>query len=546
MPNLIITSGALAGQVFSFSDNAVIGRGQLCDVRLNDPTVSRQHALLRRNGDAYELHDQNSANGTVLHGRRISQVAVLHDGDDLRFGDVKATYRRSMQDEVPPTADEPDPTAHARVAARTGPHSHRAPTTPISSGLSDLLSRLKLFTELGRATSRQQELREQLEQALDAIMQAFPKAGRGAVYRYNSASQHLSILAQRVHADDKIDPFAKVEVFLREALRREQGLNVLDDAQRQSLTSRFDAVPLPAALLGLPLRFGRELLGMFYLESVQHADAWRTADQELFLAVAGQIAWMVAAHQVRSPDRAIEAHDLALARRIQQRLLPQSPPVWRGYRIADSYAAARVIGGDYYDFIRFADGREGIVIADVSGKAVSGALYMARLSVQVGAFAQQLSGPQELLTALNHKLAQELEPGMFVTMLALAIEPGSGALEIANAGHPAPLKRSARGSVSDLGSEGALPLGAVSDTTFQQQTAVMEPGSCLLLYTDGLDEAHNAEKQLFGKQRIVETMAASGTGAQDALNALLAELAHFTNGEPQSDDLTLITIARDR
>src|SRR5262249_38394501 len=160
-----------------------------------------------------------------------------------------------------------------------------------------------------------------------------------------------------------------------------------------------------------------------------------------------------------SPERAIEAHDLALARRIQQHFLPQSAPKIPGYRIADSYAAARVIGGDYYDFFQFRDGRHGIVIADVSGKAVSGALYMARLSVQVRVLARNLAGPEELLAGLNRKLNQELEPGMFVTMFAAAIEPQSGLLEFANAGHPVPLLRAPDGSIGELGEPGALPLG---------------------------------------------------------------------------------------
>src|SRR5258708_11827499 len=124
----------------------------------------------------------------------------------------------------------------------------------------------------------------------------------------------------------------------------------------------------------------------------------------------------------------MEAHDLALARRIQQHFLPQSPPNIPGYRIADSYAAARVIGGDYYDFFQYKDGRHGLVIADVSGKAVSGALYMARLSVQVRVLARNLAGPEELLAGLNRKLNQELEPGMFVTMFAAALDAPSGTL----------------------------------------------------------------------------------------------------------------------
>ena len=106
-------------------------------------------------------------------------------------------------------------------------------------------------------------------------------------------------------------------------------------------------------------------------------------------------------------------------------------------------------------------------------------------------------------------------------------------------------RRAADGNVSDLGAEGALPLGAMSDTMFQQYTVHLEPGACVLFYTDGLDEAHNAQKELFGKPRVVQTLSGHGRNAQSALDSLLEELARFTAGEPQSDDLTLLTLSRD-
>ena len=160
--------------------------------------------------------------------------------------------------------------------------------------------------------------------------------------------------------------------------------------------------------------------------------------------------------------------------------------------------------------------------------------------------ARHLAGPVELLAGLNRKLYQELEPGMFVTMLAAMLEPDTGTLEFACAGHPSPLLRAADGSISELSEPGALPLGAMADTPFHAHTVTLAPGSCVLFYTDGLDAAHNDKKELFGKERIVKTLSESSGGAQDALDALLADVARFSEGEPQSDDLTLITLSRDR
>jgi len=547
MPSLIVTSGVLAGQVFSFSDTAVIGRGQFSEVRLNDPTVSRRHALIQRHGAEYELRDQDSANGTQHRGRRIAEPVRIADGDELQFGEIKTVFRSaaSEQPSLPGTTRLDDKATRARNIVDPKLAVPAASTANESPGLRDLLARLKLFCEVGALARRPQDLRELLAHALGALLAAFPQTSRAAIFRGTPGAEHLAPLAQRTNTAPGPE-FAEREAFLLEALRLEYGLSITNADGREALMARLRASAVPAALLGMPLRLGDETLGVLYLESAYVEHAWRAADHELFIGIGGQLAWLIASAQTQSPERAIEAYDLALARRIQQHFLPQSPPTIPGYRMADSYAAARVIGGDYYDFFHFRDGRHGLVIADVSGKAVSGALYMARLSVQVRVLARNLAGPEELLSGLNRKLNQELEPGMFVTMFAAALEPQAGTLDFANAGHPVPLVRTPDGKVGELGEPGALPLGAMADSVFRQRTATLPVGSCVLFYTDGLDEAHNGENELFGKERVMQALADSGGGAQAALDALLTEMARFTEGEPQSDDLTLITLGRER
>ena len=545
MPSLIVTSGVLAGQVFSFSDMAVVGRGQFSEIRLNDPTVSRRHAHIRREGEKYELRDQDSANGTFYKTKRLKGPVAISDGDELQFGEVKTVFRAMTNElsSLPPLTLPSVSSTKSRGAF--DPEDAKKARNPQPPGLSEMLARLKLFCDIGAQARQKIDLRQQLSNILQFIHSAFPHLTRAAVYAPAGGTEHLAALAEWASESD-LELFTEVEGFLKEALRREQGLMVNDSAGRDAIATRLRANVMPAALAGIPLRLGDDVLGVLYLDSVFVESAWRTGDQELFVGIAGQLAWLLASAQGQSAERAVETHDLALARRIQQRFLPQSPPKLAGYRFADSYAAARVIGGDYYDFFNYRDGRQGFVIADVSGKAVSGALYMARLSVQVRAMARHLPGPVELLTGLNRKLYQELEPGMFVTMLAAAIEPESGTLSFANAGHPLPLMRMVDSSIVEIGEPGALPLGAMGDTVFGEIQATIAPGGCVLFYTDGLDEAHNPQKELFGKDRVIKTMIDGGNNAQAILDSLLAELARFTSGEPQSDDLTLLTLSREQ
>src|SRR5690242_14489371 len=143
MPSLIVTSGVLAGQVFSFSDAAVVGRGQFSDVRLNDPTVSRRHALIRRNSDHYELRDQDSANGTQYRGQRVAGAVPIHDGDELQFGEVKTVFRSAASAEpalpAPILPDGNSTRTHTVAAAQRAAES--------APGLRELLTRMKLLCE---------------------------------------------------------------------------------------------------------------------------------------------------------------------------------------------------------------------------------------------------------------------------------------------------------------------------------------------------------------------------------------------------------------
>jgi len=555
MPSLVVTSGTLTGQVFSFSDSAVIGRGQFSEVRLNDPTVSRRHALIRSVGTGYELTDQESANGTRYRGVRIAEPVLIHDGDELEFGEIKTVFHSAVTandeaSEAPArsetaTASQATMASHSADAVQLRASPPAGPPAPsVAPGLRELIARLKLFCDIGALARREEPMRDQLGRALEALLGAFPLTRCAAVFASDAASEYLAPIARRDRGEAQAD-LPHAEAFLREVVRQENGMAIVDEAARNALAQRLQVPALPAALLGVPLRIGSEVLGALYLDSADHAQAWRAADQELFLGVAGQLAWLIATQRGRSSERAIESHDLALARRIQQRFLPQSAPAIGGYQIAESYSAARVIGGDYFDFFNYRDGRAGIVIADVSGKSVSGALYMARLSVQVRALARHMSGPNELLAGLNRKLYQELEPGMFVTMLAAALEPEAGTLEFSCAGHPPPLLRAADGGVTELPTPGALPLGAMNDVQFAQHSVTLAPGSCVLLYTDGLDEAHNEKQELFGKERVIKALGRGGD-AQDILDSMLVDLARFTAGEAQSDDLTLIVMSRNK
>ncbi|HVF35116.1 MAG TPA: PP2C family protein-serine/threonine phosphatase, partial [Candidatus Saccharimonadia bacterium] len=198
---------------------------------------------------------------------------------------------------------------------------------------------------------------------------------------------------------------------------------------------------------------------------------------------------------------------------------------------------------DHFDYLELADGRWLVLVADVSGKAVSGALYMARLGPMLKQAAALAYDPADLLERINVLLYGELEAGMFVTMLAVALEPASARIEVASAGHPEPFKRGANGAVETLHVPRGPPLGAVPGATYAIGASVLEPGELLLLYTDGLDEAHDVRQAMFGAERIVATLARTPHAAA-VIEELLAQLGAFVGDAAQSDDLTLVVLER--
>ena len=244
-------------------------------------------------------------------------------------------------------------------------------------------------------------------------------------------------------------------------------------------------------------------------------------------------------------ERDILEHDLALARRLQRSFLPQTPPQVPGYGLAVEYSPAAEVGGDFYDFFPLASGRIGLAIGDVSGKGVSGALLMARLTSVLRAAAARSEHPASVLEELNDLVFAENDEGMFVTANFAVLDPESGRLEIANAGHLLPIVRHRDGRAGELKLQPGSALGVSRPLLAPAASWTMSPGDLMLFATDGLTEAANHQLQRFGNARIIETLRrlASDDPSQ-AINGLLTAARSFVGDHGFDDDLTLLCLTR--
>jgi serine phosphatase RsbU (regulator of sigma subunit) len=527
MPELVVAAGPLAGASFSFDCLVTIGRGELAEVRLDDVTVSRRHAQIRPNMGAWELVDLGSANGVLVNEARVGGVTRLANGDRIDIGQITLRFASARPAAATPTPVTPLPAVPADGAARV---------------FQDLLSRVRVFCDLGELGNDKLDAEALGRRALEIVLRGFPRLDRAALFLVAPVGHGLNLLAQAT-ADQRPMQVSAINLLAHEALRHANGLMLLDERERHQLTERLRMAPLYGATAAIPLRYNSEPIGALYVDSLKDGYALRASDREALVAIANLVACLLAPSREPKRDHEVERHDLALARRIQQRFLPQAPPSLSGYAIVDDYAAARVIGGDHYDFVALSDGRQALVVADVSGKAVSGALYMARLGMVLRQAATRTRRATELLEDMNGTLYAELEAGMFVTMLVMVLEPRTGAIELASAGHPAPLVRRKSGTVDEMAIRGGPPLGAMSEPRYEATRHQLESGDFVLLYTDGLDEAHSPAGALFGLDRVRAALTDALT-AQQAISALRESLAGFVGNEPQSDDLTLLAVQR--
>ena len=239
--------------------------------------------------------------------------------------------------------------------------------------------------------------------------------------------------------------------------------------------------------------------------------------------------------------------ELGTARSIQHALLPKDLPKLEGWKIAYRYQPAREVGGDFYDFLRLDDGRVGLVIGDVSGKGIAAALVMANTQSVLRAVARRGNvAPGRVLAEANEVLYAYIPSGTFVTCFYGVLDPENGQLVYANAGHDPPYSQRG-GDAQELRARG-MPLGLMPDMPYEEKEAVLAAGDDLLLYSDGLVEAHDTKGDMFGFPRLRRLIMAQSTGSgEELIDVLLAELTSFTGADAeQEDDITLVTLERSK
>jgi len=237
--------------------------------------------------------------------------------------------------------------------------------------------------------------------------------------------------------------------------------------------------------------------------------------------------------------------EIDIAADIQQRILPTDFPVSEGYQIAADMRPANVMGGDFYDVFPIGGGRTAIVVADVSGKGVPAAFYMAVARTLIRSVAIVAGGPADCLRQVNELLCGHHIPGMFVSVFYAVLHAGSNRVEYANGGHQLPFKgRRGLTPVPLAGGDGVV-LGILADQVYAESVTEMESGDFLYVFTDGVTEAFNADREAFSEERLAQCLNLDGEPeAEKILERVRSSVASFVAGADQHDDVTSLVVKR--
>jgi serine phosphatase RsbU (regulator of sigma subunit)/anti-sigma regulatory factor (Ser/Thr protein kinase) len=300
--------------------------------------------------------------------------------------------------------------------------------------------------------------------------------------------------------------------------------------------------------LAVPLVSQGELIGVLNLGPRLSEQDYSSDDRKLLDNLAAQAApalrvgQLVREQQAEAATRQRFEQELEVAKLIQQNFLPKQLPELSGWQVAAYYRPAREVGGDFYDVIPLPDGQVGFVVGDVTDKGVPAALVMAATRSVLRASAQRIVEPGAVLERVNEHLCPDMPEKMFVTCLYGVLEPETGRFRFANAGHDLPYVKTAHGS-EELRARG-MPLGLMPGMPYEEKETVLAPGDSLLLHSDGVVEAHDPEREMFGFPRLKQAVA-DYPGGGELIDRILADLHEHTGPDAeQEDDITMVTLAR--
>ena len=512
-----------------------LGRAIDCTIPIKDRYLSRRHAELIFEAGEWWLRDLGSVNGTNVNGTRVGASPIaLRTGDRITLGDSEIVFNgHEPQSQLIPTEDS----SHATNLALP----LETAFEPQRGGVGE---HERILASLAVEFIADRPLSELFDFILDRVMDIMQPSRAALALFGGDGKSFADVRLRRTDRGDSADLVIS-RTLLNEVVVERKLISYVEAssgcklAQAQSMIAQ----QIRAAVCA-PLVVGDAVLGVLYLDflasrTITEPDARLIAQISRFAAVKLETTRL----REEAIAKAKIDEELRAAWTIQRRLLPAELPSIGGYAFAGANKPCKTVSGDYYDVVVRPDGKIYFIIADVSGKGITAALVMSSLATAFDIFSRSAPTPAELMAQLNLTLAPRTSPTKFATVVAGLLDPETGRVDFTNAGHVPPLLISSTGTEQLSSTD--MVIGLFTTAKYRTQTVTLAPGDSLVLFTDGVTEAENADEAQLGLPPIADLLAPMhGTAAAELLATIETKVQEFICGAAAGDDVTMLAVTR--
>ncbi|MDR1291009.1 MAG: SpoIIE family protein phosphatase [Planctomycetaceae bacterium] len=540
------------------ADSVVIGRNKECHISLVHNGVSREHAKITVEQNSYFLEDLKSRNGTFVNGTQLTEKTPLHDGDVVRFCDAEFLF----------FVGEPSNAAREAAAVPVADLNMVKEMGDDESNTFEIKSKIQLLDKKPILTSANASIKLQamidigrnlgadvnhvLPQLVNNLLKIFLQADCAYILLNDDQTGRLELKAFQYRDPDNQESF-RISRTILEKVATSKAAILSDDVANDSRFEISDSIVNYniSSIMAAPIMDydNSEVLGVVQVDSRSARSRFTYEDLDLLVSVAYQVAVSyqnAKLHEIAINERILE-REMNIANTVQRGLLPLGRPDIEHYGFFDFYQPAKYLGGDYYDYILLPDGRLVFALGDVSGKGAAASLLMAKLSAEVrsGLIIEKTFG--DTIGRLNRVFSEPRWDNRFITFFFGVLNPKTNEIVFHNAGHIPPILVSPDGTAEMLGeSIIGLPLGIMDDTEYPESSFTINTGQKLVIISDGITDAMNAQEQYFTLEGVLNYLRKSPNVNTDEFGKNLMTAVHSFSGRvPQTDDQSVVIVGKD-
>lgn len=544
-------NGANSGKKVELQKDKIrLGRHPDCEVVVDLNAVSRFHAHLLLEAGGYYIEDLQSRNGTFVNGNKIEGKQLLADNDRVKICDMLFVYRTGEGSVgatipkvlMPQQVEEADEKTSTVINTLTA-HQSADMTVKVQPE-----AKLKAIIEISQALGQTLDLDALANRILDSLFNIFPAADRGLLVLQDDNGTLIPTTVKHRRGGEDTVRFSRT--IAQKAMDEKLAILSADASsdERFNMSQSIADFRLRSVMCAPLVTQNGGSLGIIQIDNQSHNKRFDMDDLQILQSVANMSAIFIenaTMHQDSLQQERIQ-RELNFAKEVQTGFLPHSMPDVPGYSFWAFYEAAGQVGGDYYDFQTLPNKKLAAILGDVSGKGVPAALMMAKVSSDTKVALLTSPDPVSAMQRINDAVCAAALEDKFITMALCLIDQSLQRMAIVNAGHMSPIIRRANGTLDEPADEkvSGLPLGVMEGYEYEVVETHINAGDLVVIYSDGVNEAMNAENDAYGTDRLRALIQSLDLPPNQMGPRLIKDVREHVAGHKQSDDITMVVFAR--